>query len=567
MKKIAITTGDPCGIGPEITTKAFSFFNPEADIAYIIYGTFFCDSISENVEKISSPDEATIPGKIYYIEIAKYDLPPGTPSAKSGEEALLILDRCSQDLIEKKIDAVVTCPICKAAIQQIDSSFIGHTEYFADKAGIDQVIMSFWGPKFNLALLTTHLPITNVCQELNEHTLENKLRLIDREIRKIIPAAKVAILGINPHAGEEGAFGTEDILIENVLKKINAEGINIDGPYPADTFFTDKATKYDCIISPYHDQGLVPFKMTSMGDGVNVTLGLPFIRTSVDHGTAFDIAGKGKASEQSLLAAIHKATAMLKKDNFHHHSQYNWFAKYYDSYMDHVDYESWVEFILSHYTKIRKNNPEKILELACGTANVSTKLVKKDLSVDASDKSSEMLKIAAQKNFIPNLYCRDMLDPILPEHYDLILLLFDSINYLLDTKEISKLLINIANGLKKGGICIFDISTLENCEKNFDGYVNLDDQRDRYMIHQSDFDHDSMIQTTNLTLFVKTGYQYERKDEIHKQRIYYVDKIVDLIEKSPLRLLSINSIGHPNNLIDFGGLDTSFSRLFFIVEK
>jgi 4-hydroxythreonine-4-phosphate dehydrogenase len=569
MKKIAITTGDPAGIGPEITAKALRFYQLQSEIVYIVYGRSPDFEDGNLVKKIDDADEAKEPGIIFYIEIDDQTVLSGKQSSLSGQIALRILKRCADDLNKKKIHAVVTCPISKHEIRETDPDFIGHTEFFAGTSRTSNVIMSFWGPYFNLALLTTHLAVCDVSGTLARPLLLEKFRLIHKNAVKLLNKPRLAMLAVNPHAGEQGAFGNEDELISSVLDQLRAENINIDGPFPADTFFSRKSNKYNLIISAYHDQGLIPFKMISSNKGVNVTLGLPYIRTSVDHGTAFDIAGLDIASDHSLTQAIKMAEIQLLPKVKVFPKNYELFAQYYDQYMNHVSYKDWIEFLLNQYLKKNHENPQNILELACGTANISCRLVKRHLQVEASDLSSEMLKIASQKPFAPKLSCRDMLSPIMENSYDLIILLFDSINYLLKETQINVLLSNISKGLKDNGLFIFDISTLSNCEKNFDGFINLEDNEDQYLIHHSDLDYESMIQTTNLTFFELNSFLYKRGDEIHKQKIYRTKEIISLIDKSPLHLNGIYTIENDTNLInqDPELLDRDLSRLFFVLEK
>ncbi len=570
MKKIAITSGDPAGIGPEITSKALRFFNFHKDVIYIVYGKLYPFKDGSCIQKIKKPEEAISSNIVYWIEIDSYEIKTGKPSILSGKVAIQILERCAEDLNNKKIDAVVTCPISKEAIQKSYPTFIGHTEFFAQKSNTEDVIMSFWGPYFNLALITTHLAVCDVSEKLTRDFLLSKLQLIYMETTKLLRKPKIAMLAVNPHAGEKGAFGQDDILIESVLEELSKQNIKIYGPFPADTFFATKATKYDLIISAYHDQGLIPFKMISSEEGVNVTLGLPFVRTSVDHGTAYDIAGKNIASEKSLLKAIHFAEKLLIPYVKSKEKNYTVFAKFYDKYMAHVNYDEWVKFILSQYNKKNKKKPAKILELACGTANIACRLVKKNLNVDAVDNAEEMLKIASKKPFCPNLFCRDMLDSFPSNQYDLIILLFDSFNYLLKDDQINKLFKEVHNALMDNGLFIFDITTLKNCEDNFDGFVNIEEYKNKdYFVHQSEFDYSNYIQTTKLTFFLKKGFNFIRKDEIHKQKIYKVREIVTLISKSDLTLSGIYSIDRKDNLLNqnIDLVDNKFARLFFVLEK
>ena len=569
MIRIAITTGDPAGIGPEIASKAIRFLPTKEDICYIIYGKLVSFLDGNKMQQIDDPSEAIDSKYIYWIKIDNYKTDIGKASKNSGKSAYEILERVAIDLNEKKLEAVVTCPISKNAIHFSHPNFIGHTEFFAQKSFTEEVIMSFWGPYFNLALLTTHLPVKDVPSYLTKPVIEKKFRKIYAEAKKLLGAPKVAMLAINPHAGENGAFGNEDIMIKNLLDELAKEDVLIDGPFPADTFFSRKASDYDLIISAFHDQGLIPFKMLSADEGVNVTLGLPYIRTSVDHGTAFDIAGKNIASEASLESAIKFAENLLNPHKGTEFTNYSAFAQHYDKYMQQVNYKDWVKLVLGKYREIFVHNPENILELACGTANVATLLTEQGFNVDASDIAPEMLKIAAKKKFAPNLYYANMLDEISNGKYELILLLFDSLNYLSSIKEVKKVLKNSYKALKKDGMFIFDITTIKNSTENFDGFVNLEDSSDQYIIHQSDLEENSNIQTSELTFFTKKGFTFTRTDEIHKQNIFPVAKLLEAIKQSDYNLAGIYSTDSSSNLVKkrIVSLEKDSSRLFFILTN
>jgi len=568
MKRIAITTGDPSGIGSEITVKALHFYPLRKEFVYIIYGSISEHDNILDVKKINSIKEANKGGRIYHIDISD-DSVLGFPSKQSGETAYKILTNCAKDLNSGMLDAVVTSPISKHEIRKSYPDFIGHTEFFAHSSNSNDVIMSFWGESFNVALLTTHLAVKNVSKLLTESFLKTSFRKIFKETSRFIDKPKIAMLAVNPHAGEEGAFGTEDILISSVLHELAQEDIEIDGPFPADTFFAKKVQDYDMIISAFHDQGLIPFKMINQDCGVNVTLGLPFVRTSVDHGTAFDIAGKDIASEESMISAINFAERMLNQNLSELNSNYSSFARHYDTYMEHVEYNKWVNFVLRRYYKDCGKDPEQILELACGTANIATKLVERGFLVDASDIASDMLKVAYKKPFAPKLFLSDMSAPAEKNKYDFVLLLFDSINYLKRKNSIEKLFQNIYNYIKQDGVFIFDISTLQNCRDNFDNFVNIEDQEDFYFIHQGDMDESENFQFSHLTFFEKQGYNFKRRDEIHKQRIYRVQELIDLANKSEFTLTGIYSIDKTKNLLNTNveSLDTPFTRLFFVLKK
>lgn len=567
MKKIAITTGDPAGIGPEITAKALRFYPLNQEVCWVVYGRIPKLEDGNKIIKIERVEEAVKPSQAYWLEIDDKDVKSAEPSQKSGKVAWQILNRCMQDIKAKQIDAVVTAPVSKAQIQKLHPQFIGHTEFFARKSATKPVIMSFWGPSFNISLLSTHIALQDIPQIFQPKQIQQKLRLIYNETEKFAPGSKYALLAPNPHAGEQGAFGQQEAKLKVILENLSTQGIIIDGPFPADTFFARKAENYDMIISAYHDQGLIPFKQISGNKGVNVTLGLPFLRTSVDHGTAFDIAGKGIASEESLESAMHFAESKLVYNKVF--STYSVFAKYYDKFMNHVSYTKWVKFVLEKFAKLKEKTPNNCLELACGTANIACKLVKKGIDVKACDLSDEMLKLAASKPYKPFLFQHDMLKPLPKKGYELALLLFDSINYLKTEQKIAQLLDNVYEALEPEGVFIFDISTLKNGRENFEDYVDLKDWKDEYIVHVSEFLPQQKIQKTTLIFFIKQQGFYQKIKEVHKQRIYSVEDITAVVQTSKFKLNGIYSIEDEKNYLEseLTELDDKFYRVFFVLQK
>ncbi len=554
MKKIVITQGDPAGIGLEVIEKAFKFRKLHPDAVYIIYG----QTPNLNTEKITNISQANTSGKLYHLDFGQPHCTMGVPSKSSGEYSLRILQQVIAD--QSEIDAVVTAPISKEAIQLTEPEFIGHTEFFAQ--GSNDFVMSFFGPYFNLALLTTHLPLSAVESTISKEFFQEKIRIIYHETNKILPNPKFAMLAVNPHAGEKGAFGTIDEEIKTWLTELEkAEGIKIDGVFPADTFFAYHAQKYQMIISAYHDQGLVPFKMLSKGQGVNTTLGLPFIRTSVDHGTGYDIAGKNLADAGSMESALDFAEKCLHLEQSQPQS-YSYLAEIYDDYMQHVDYPKWADFILDAYKKYTGKSPDKILELACGTGNIACELVKLGYNVTAEDLNEQMLKIANSKPNAPQLRLANMLDASDENIFDLALLIFDSLNYLQSTEEISRLLTTVHSRVTPNGIFIFDISTLKNCHENFDGLLDYQKIAENFMVQESLLQEDTQI--TKFDVFKKNGYLYDLHHEIHKQKIYPVETLLYLIEKSPWTLLGIYSNW---KLLTDSQKAEAEDRLFFVLQK
>ena len=316
MKKIGITIGDPTGIGPEITSKVINSYSGKNTI--IVYGSFPIGSKIDNLIKIYDIIEIQnfSESNLFWIPTFQdYGFKPGKPSKFSGLSAYNAIKTAGEDALKKKIDAIVTGPLSKHFIQLTYPDFVGHTEFFANQSSTENFVMSFFSEKLNVALLTTHIALKNVSKNLEKNKIANQIRLIQLSLKKYfkIEDPQLAMLGLNPHSGEDGAFGKEEQrILTPVIKQLNEEKISIYGPFPADTFFAGNYQKYDIIIAAYHDQGLIPFKMLSFDKGVNVTLGLPYIRTSVAHGTAFDIAGKNIASEKSMSEALKLAEMMVK---------------------------------------------------------------------------------------------------------------------------------------------------------------------------------------------------------------------------------------------------------------
>ena len=247
---------------------------------------------------------------------------PGVLNAANSEYVLATLERAVQGCLTGEFSAMVTAPVHKGIINEAGIRFTGHTEYLAEMTGTGLVVMMLTGGGMRVALTTTHLPLKDVAEAITAPLLEKVLRIIQRDLRGRFGIAQPRILvaGLNPHAGEGGYLGSEEIeVMIPVLDKLRAEGINVSAPLPADTLFTPHMlSQCDCVLSMYHDQGLPVLKHASFGHGVNVTLGLPIIRTSVDHGTALDLAGSGKADSGSLLEAIRLAAQMSKCEMTQH---------------------------------------------------------------------------------------------------------------------------------------------------------------------------------------------------------------------------------------------------------
>ena len=326
--KIAITMGDPAGVGPEIIVKMFAKHNIYKYADVFVIGDLFpmlgaqrriSNKISirpiKNINNLSK--ETGIINLFDMEKINSEDYSLGETGKVSGIASFEYIKKSIAFALANKIDAVVTAPINKHSLHLAGINFPGHTEIFAHYTKTKKYAMMLMGEKLKVILATIHTALKNVPQKLTAKGLTSLFELTDKSLSKDfgIKRPNIAVCGLNPHAGEKGAFGKEEEkIIIPAIKKATAKGIKLEGPFPADTLF-DKVVRYkthDAVIAMYHDQGLVPLKLLSFDTGVNVTLGLPIIRTSPDHGTAYDIAGTGKASELSILAAFYTAIEMAK---------------------------------------------------------------------------------------------------------------------------------------------------------------------------------------------------------------------------------------------------------------
>lgn len=301
--KIALTMGDPAGIGPEIAVRAAA--DPAiaqfADIR--IYGCpeIINEAAARFTRKGFSPKIIST-GDMKFSEVII-----GKTDARCGIEAKNAVEKATKDTISGKRDAIVTAPMNKASVNLAGISFTGHTEFIAGLCGCKSYAMMQSAGSLRVAFVTTHIPLIQVPSAITGDRIIEVAGLLNEVIRKEgISRPKIAAAAINPHAGENGFMGQEDEqVVKPALEQLRNSQIDIEGPFPPDTLFIDKIrNKYDGILSMYHDQGHIPFKMLAFEKGVNSTLGLPIIRTSVDHGTAFNIAWQGVADTGSLSAAI-----------------------------------------------------------------------------------------------------------------------------------------------------------------------------------------------------------------------------------------------------------------------
>ncbi len=325
---IAITMGDPAGIGPEVIIKAYntSIIN---ECRLLVIGTA---SVIERYITTSTPSPLKVKaitsvdeweeGVISVLETGSLgeEWEIGKVSEACGDAAFGYIETSIQLALAQKIDAVVTCPINKEAMQKAGHNYPGHTEIFAEKSGVDNFTMMFKLDTVSVVHVTTHCSLREAIDLIKEKRVYDNIKLLYNALKDLgIENPRIAVGGLNPHAGENGLFGTEDMeQIVPAVKKAQAEGLNVTGPYPPDTVFMSAFRgKFDGVVAMLHDHGFVALKSRDFEQGVNITVGLPIIRTSVGHGTAFDIAGKSEASEKSLLSAIRVATkmALAKKDN------------------------------------------------------------------------------------------------------------------------------------------------------------------------------------------------------------------------------------------------------------
>jgi 4-hydroxythreonine-4-phosphate dehydrogenase len=291
-KRIALTSGEPAGVGPELCVRVARE--------------------GRDAEVVAIGERALLEGapRIEHVPLA-HPATPGKLDVANARYVLAVLDRAIRGCMEGEFDAMVTAPVQKSVINDAGIAFTGHTEYLAERAGADHVVMMLVGGELRVALATTHLPLAQVPAAITRESLGAILRVLHGDLRRRFRIAQPRILvaGLNPHSGESGHLGREDDdVIAPAIAAARAAGIDASGPIPADTLFVPARLQgADAVLAMYHDQGLPVLKYASFGRGVNVTLGLPFVRTSVDHGTALDIAGTGRADAGSLREALELA--------------------------------------------------------------------------------------------------------------------------------------------------------------------------------------------------------------------------------------------------------------------
>jgi 4-hydroxythreonine-4-phosphate dehydrogenase len=321
---IGITCGDINGIGIELIIKIFSDSRILDFCTPVIFANnkvlnFYRKSVADtNINFISIKELNRINHKqvnLFTCWEEEVSVTPGTLNDIGGKYAVKSLIIAAQALQEGKIDGLVTAPIHKKNTQSQEFNFTGHTPYLKNLFGVKDVVMFMVAENIKVALLTEHVPVKDIAQYVTKENILSKLQILNSSLKKDfgITKPKIAVLGLNPHAGDEGLVGKEDEeIIKPAIKEAKQKDIFCFGPYPADAFFArGQHEKFDGILAMYHDQGLIPFKSLAIGEGVNFTAGLTGVRTSPDHGVAFDIAGKGKADESSFREAIFKCVDII----------------------------------------------------------------------------------------------------------------------------------------------------------------------------------------------------------------------------------------------------------------
>ena len=325
-KPLAVTMGDPAGIGPELTLRAWL---ARADVGAPFFALAHPSALRRAARRLglAVPVEIVEPRGCAHAFVAALpvvplvndaDAEPGAPSARFAAATLESISRAVGCVRDGEAGAIVTNPIAKSVLYEAGFKFPGQTEYLGELArawgGAPQAVMMIWSEALAVVPATIHLPLAEVPRALTRELIEATARIVAADMRRLfgVERPRLAISGLNPHAGEGGAMGREEIeVIAPAIAQLRAEGLDVAGPLPADTMFHASArARYDVAITMYHDQGLIPAKTLAFDTGVNVTLGLPFIRTSPDHGTAFDIAGKGVANPSSLIAALRLAARL-----------------------------------------------------------------------------------------------------------------------------------------------------------------------------------------------------------------------------------------------------------------
>lgn len=342
--RLAITLGDPAGIGPEVIVKALARADVRSACRPLVVGD--ADALRETAARLGAsialdvlgadavstmaPGRGTVraatriaPGaratrhRLAVLPVSQLSVRarrPGRPTIEGGRASYRYVETATRLALEGTVDAIVTAPINKAAVTRAGFPISGHTELLRELTGAREVRMMLAGDRLRVVLVTMHLPLAAVSRALDLRAVTRTIVIADEHLRKYhgLGRPRLAVAGLNPHAGERGLFGTEETtIIAPAVRRARQAGIDASGPYPADSlFFRAVSGEFDAVIAMYHDQGLIPLKLLHFHDGVNVTMGLPILRTSPDHGTAYDLAGTGTADAGSMAAAVLLAARM-----------------------------------------------------------------------------------------------------------------------------------------------------------------------------------------------------------------------------------------------------------------
>ena len=318
---VAVTAGDPCGIGPEVILKSLAGRRPRDGVSLLVIGdhAVFASTARRLGMRLppwrrfgpdDEPDRSSVLSFLDGGHAGPF--PPGRTSARAGAASLDYLKRSLALWHDGRIDALVTAPVTKWAVARTCHGFVGHTEYLAEALGVRDVVMMFVSERLRVVLLTRHIPLRQVPRALTPDRLRTALRLTAEALRVRFGIARprLALCGLNPHAGEQAPGGEEVRIMQPILRALRRRGLRCDGPFAADGFFIGGSARYDAVVCPYHDQGLIPFKMVARDRGCQLSVGLPLVRTSPDHGSALDIAGKSLAHPGSMRYAIDLAVKL-----------------------------------------------------------------------------------------------------------------------------------------------------------------------------------------------------------------------------------------------------------------
>ncbi|MBL0305975.1 MAG: 4-hydroxythreonine-4-phosphate dehydrogenase PdxA [Chitinophagaceae bacterium] len=333
---IGISCGDLNGIGIELIIKTLSDNRILEHCTPVIFASgkainFYRKSIPEtnfnfqNIKDFSRINSKQV--NLFNCWEEEVQITPGQLTDIGGKYAVLSLQTAVAALKQKQIDGLVTAPIHKKNIQTAEFNFTGHTPYLKNIFGVNDVVMMLCAGDFRVALVTEHVPVSEIAKHITKENIISKLKIINQSLQKDfgIDKPRIAVLGLNPHAGDEGLIGNEEeMIIKPAIKEAKNNNLLVIGPYSADAFFARRSfEKFDAVLAMYHDQGLIPFKTLATGEGVNYTAGLPSIRTSPDHGVAFDIAGKDKADTSSFLTALFECIDIFNRRNGYEESRKN----------------------------------------------------------------------------------------------------------------------------------------------------------------------------------------------------------------------------------------------------